>query len=249
MGRICGTNGARMEGDLPGPAVVVFQDLDDPPVGATFGEVMCSVYKAFGSTGLVTSGGGRDLDQVRALEYPVFTGATICSHAYCHILHIGLPVLQCLSPMYFRGALARKMGQFSARHNRLSHWIYRWNQYCNQYQRSYNRQQSALYRPLQWFFNVYTPLLQLLTKNAIQRDEFEADIYALQVMNDADLADVILHHEVAREFINSKYWPKIMSMVRKGDSAAERLPLWKPLPPRAHCFRPQQRLPPPDRRF
>lgn len=78
--------------ELPGPAVVVFQDLDDPPVGATFGEVMCSVYKAFGSSGLVTSGGGRDLQQVRALDYPVFTGSTICSHAYCHILHIGLPV-------------------------------------------------------------------------------------------------------------------------------------------------------------
>ncbi len=78
--------------ELPGPAVVVFQDLDDPPVGATFGEVMCSVYKAFGSTGLVTGGGGRDLEQVRALDYPVFTGSTICSHAYCHILHIGLPV-------------------------------------------------------------------------------------------------------------------------------------------------------------
>jgi len=36
---------------LPGPVVVVFQDLDDPPVGATFGEVMCSTYKAFGSVG------------------------------------------------------------------------------------------------------------------------------------------------------------------------------------------------------
>ena len=78
--------------ELPGPAVVVFQDLDDPPMGATFGEVMCSVYKAFGSTGLVTGGGGRDLEQVRALDYPVFTGSTICSHAYCHILHVGLPV-------------------------------------------------------------------------------------------------------------------------------------------------------------
>ena len=33
---------------LAGPAVVVFQDLDDPAVGATFGEVMCSTYKAFG---------------------------------------------------------------------------------------------------------------------------------------------------------------------------------------------------------
>src|SRR3954467_6537360 len=27
--------------ELPGPAVVVFQDLDEPPIGATFGEVMC----------------------------------------------------------------------------------------------------------------------------------------------------------------------------------------------------------------
>jgi 4-hydroxy-4-methyl-2-oxoglutarate aldolase len=78
--------------ELPGPPVVVFQDLDDPAVGATFGEVMCSTYKGFGSVGLITSGGGRDLLQVKALDYPVFTGSTICSHACCHILHIGLPI-------------------------------------------------------------------------------------------------------------------------------------------------------------
>lgn len=77
---------------LPGPAVVVFQDLDDPAVAAVFGEVMCSTYQAFGSVGLVTNGGGRDLEQVRALKYPVFTGSTICSHGYCHLLHLGLPV-------------------------------------------------------------------------------------------------------------------------------------------------------------
>ena len=77
---------------LPGPAVVVFQDLDDPPVGATFGEVMCSTYKAFGSVGLVTSGGGRDLAPVQPLGYPVFTGSTICSHAYCQIADVGSPV-------------------------------------------------------------------------------------------------------------------------------------------------------------
>jgi regulator of RNase E activity RraA len=78
--------------ELPGPAIVVFQDFDDPPVGATFGEVMCSTYRAFGSAGLISSGAGRDLEQVRALNYPVFTSGTICSHAYCHILHLGLPV-------------------------------------------------------------------------------------------------------------------------------------------------------------
>ena len=89
-----GSIGAQLEqfAKLPGPPVVVFQDLDDPPAAAVFGEVMCSTYQAFGSAGLVTSGAGRDLEQVRALKYPVFTGSTICSHGYCHLLHLGLPV-------------------------------------------------------------------------------------------------------------------------------------------------------------
>ncbi len=77
---------------LPGPAVVVFQDLDDPPVSATFGEGMCSAYQGFGSAGLITSGGGRDIQQVHALRYPVFSSSSICAHGYCHLLHLGLPV-------------------------------------------------------------------------------------------------------------------------------------------------------------
>ena len=52
--------------ELGGPPVLVFQDMDDPIVGATFGEVMCTTYQAFGARGLITSGTGRDLDQVRA---------------------------------------------------------------------------------------------------------------------------------------------------------------------------------------
>lgn len=78
--------------NVPAPPVVVFQDLEDPPVGATFGEVMCSTYKAFGATGLITSGAGRDLDQVERLGFPVFTSGTICSHAYCHIADVNIPV-------------------------------------------------------------------------------------------------------------------------------------------------------------
>ena len=78
--------------DLPGPAVVVFEDLDVPSVGATFGEVMCSSYRAFGSVGLITSGGGRDLEQVRALGFPTFTGSTICSHAYSDIVDLAADI-------------------------------------------------------------------------------------------------------------------------------------------------------------
>src|SRR5262249_12912065 len=78
--------------ELPGPAVVVFQDLDNPVAAATFGEVMCTTYKAFGAAGLITSGAGRDLDQVEAIHFPCFTGGTICAHGYCHIPPINVPV-------------------------------------------------------------------------------------------------------------------------------------------------------------
>lgn len=76
----------------PGPTVVVFQDLDDPCTAATFGEVMCTTYKAFGAVGLITSGAGRDLDQVEALNFPCFTAGTICSHGYCQIVQLDVPV-------------------------------------------------------------------------------------------------------------------------------------------------------------
>src|SRR5262245_2421000 len=72
--------------------VVVFQDLDDPAVAATFGEVMASTYKAFGCVGLITSGAGRDLDQVEPLKFPCFTAGTICSHGYTQIVELEVPV-------------------------------------------------------------------------------------------------------------------------------------------------------------
>jgi 4-hydroxy-4-methyl-2-oxoglutarate aldolase len=78
--------------ELPGPAVVVFQDLDDPPAAATFGEVMCTSYQAFGAAGLITSGTARDLDQVEPLRFPCFAGGVTCAHGYCHIPQIHVPV-------------------------------------------------------------------------------------------------------------------------------------------------------------
>lgn len=83
---------ARLLAERAGPKVIVFQDLDDPAVAATFGEVMCTTYQAFGGVGLVTSGAGRDLDQVEALRFPCFTDGTIASHGYCQIAELNVPV-------------------------------------------------------------------------------------------------------------------------------------------------------------
>lgn len=80
---------------LPGPAVVVFQDLDDPPAAATFGEILCTTYQRFGAAGLVTSGTGRDLQMVEPLGFPCFVTGTQGAHGYCHFPQIGVAVRVC----------------------------------------------------------------------------------------------------------------------------------------------------------
>jgi regulator of RNase E activity RraA len=78
--------------ELPGPAVVVFQDIDAPSAAATFGEVMCTSYRSFGAAGLITFGAGRDHEQLKPLEFPVFCDGLICSHGYPQILDLHVPV-------------------------------------------------------------------------------------------------------------------------------------------------------------
>jgi regulator of RNase E activity RraA len=78
--------------ELPGPPVVLIQDLDNPTAAAVFGEVLCTTYKAFGAAGLVTSGAGRDLDQVEPLQFPCFSNGTICAHGYPQFQHLNVPV-------------------------------------------------------------------------------------------------------------------------------------------------------------
>jgi 4-hydroxy-4-methyl-2-oxoglutarate aldolase len=75
-------------GELSGPPLMVFQDVDDPPIAATFGEIMCATYQAFGAIGLITSGAGRDLQQVRAMNFTVFASSTVCAHGYSAILRL-----------------------------------------------------------------------------------------------------------------------------------------------------------------
>lgn len=80
---------------MPGPAVVVFQDLDDPPAAATFGEILCTTYQRFGAVGLVTSGTGRDIQMVEPLRFPCFVTGTQGAHGYCHFPQLGIPVRVC----------------------------------------------------------------------------------------------------------------------------------------------------------
>ncbi len=78
--------------EVPGPPIVVIQDLDQPTKSATFGEVMAASYKAFGAVALITSGAARDLDQVRAVGLPCFADGVISSHGYPKLIDFLVPV-------------------------------------------------------------------------------------------------------------------------------------------------------------
>ena len=77
----------------PGPTVVVIEDLDYPaPVGSYWGEVNGSIYQGLGALGVVTNGGVRDLDEVRATGFHFFASCVLVSHAYVHLVEVGTPV-------------------------------------------------------------------------------------------------------------------------------------------------------------
>jgi regulator of RNase E activity RraA len=78
--------------DTPAPRVIVMQDSDTQPVGSFWGEVQGNIHKALGCIGLVTNGGVRDLDEVRALGFHFFASAILVSHAYVHLVDIDVPV-------------------------------------------------------------------------------------------------------------------------------------------------------------
>jgi regulator of RNase E activity RraA len=79
--------------EVPGPRVVVVQDLDDPPAhGAMWGEVMATTFTALGCLGVVTDGSVRDLDEAHAIGFRFFARGAGVSHACQRSVDIGVPV-------------------------------------------------------------------------------------------------------------------------------------------------------------
>jgi regulator of RNase E activity RraA len=78
---------------LPEPRLVVVQDLDTPRgVGSYWGEVNANIHQAFGGVAVITDGCVRDLDEMRALGFHAFAASVCVSHAYVHVVDVGVPV-------------------------------------------------------------------------------------------------------------------------------------------------------------
>jgi regulator of RNase E activity RraA len=75
-----------------GPKVTVIQDLSKVPGGAYWGEVNSSIHLALGSAGVITNGWVRDLDEVHATGFHLFSSGVSVSHGFAHLEDFELPV-------------------------------------------------------------------------------------------------------------------------------------------------------------
>ncbi len=78
--------------DLPGPKIIVFQDIDKPNKGANFGEFYSNVHKALGCVGLVADGCVRDTDAIEKMGFHIFATGVHPSHGHGVYIDYGGPV-------------------------------------------------------------------------------------------------------------------------------------------------------------
>jgi regulator of RNase E activity RraA len=77
---------------VPEPRFIVLHDIDNPPIGAYWGEVQANIHRALGAVAVATDGTVRDLEEVHALGFGFFAKIVSVSHAYTHLVEIGIPV-------------------------------------------------------------------------------------------------------------------------------------------------------------
>ena len=68
---------------VPGPKIVVVQDLDKPRcIGAFWGEVNSNIHRALGCVGTITDGAVRDVDEMRNAGFKALARQFCVGHAY-----------------------------------------------------------------------------------------------------------------------------------------------------------------------
>lgn len=69
---------------IPGPKIVVVQDLDKPHLyGAFWGEVNSNIHRALGCVGTITDGGIRDIDEINNAGFKALARRLCVGHAKC----------------------------------------------------------------------------------------------------------------------------------------------------------------------
>jgi regulator of RNase E activity RraA len=88
-----GSEYRRYVASVPGPKVIVVQDLDKPrAVGSFWGEVNGNIHRALGCVGTVTDGAVRDVDEMTGAGFKAIARCLCVGHAHVHPIRWNVPV-------------------------------------------------------------------------------------------------------------------------------------------------------------
>ena len=80
-----GADYRRYVASIPGPKIIVVQDLDRPRViGSFWGEVNSNVHRALGCVGTITDGAIRDVDEMTNAGFKALARRLCVGHAHVH---------------------------------------------------------------------------------------------------------------------------------------------------------------------
>jgi 4-hydroxy-4-methyl-2-oxoglutarate aldolase len=83
----------RYVASMPGPKIVVVQDLDKPGVlGSVWGEVGANIFRALGCVGTITDGAIRDVDEMTNAGFKALARRLCVGHAHVHPVRWGCEV-------------------------------------------------------------------------------------------------------------------------------------------------------------
>src|SRR6266850_6867260 len=88
-----GSEYRRYVAGVPGPKIVVVQDLDKPRVvGSLWGEVSSNTHRALGCVGTITDGAIRDVDEMTNAGFKALARRLYVGHAHVVPVRWGCPV-------------------------------------------------------------------------------------------------------------------------------------------------------------
>lgn len=139
---------------------------------------------------------------------------------WSYSLVIGLPAMQLLTPLHFKGLVARRLGQASRRNNRLTGWLSTLRYLGPGLLSACPDWRGIENIVVRIFFLWYDPLYRRVSVRAARADELHADNYMMDLVNDRDVAELMCAQIIAERYLKEHYGPAIMDLARKRPNPA-----------------------------
>lgn len=134
-------------------------------------------------------------------------------------------MMQTLSAEELHCQLSRCIGQYSGIMPRTLLFIFKSAKLWDLFSRSLNKNKFTGSLLLRWFFSAYAPFFSAIATPAIRNAEMEAELCALDFINEKDVFDALKARAVSKVYFEQYYWPNVRKMALKNTGALIK-PFW-----------------------